>query len=445
MQKLLQYLWRVVVMLITSLLTKVCFWRLLGKQNKPELELEVDAYVEPDTYANTDMDTGSNFDPYVESDPYVEVDTYSNADAVDATADTEASNDTDSLLRLLASARRQCNYKRVGFIVKERTDLNHDSVHNATGLHTSSGLTAAGFRKLGVPAEVYEAHDGNSIDGIIKRNHLDVVVLEANWALPTKIAELRRLHPNVSWFVRIHSEIPFLAHEGIAWTYMQDYDALGVTILPNDPRTVWDLAGCIEHLDLLRNTYAVSEDIRFQKPVESDTIDIGCFGAIRSLKNHMRAACAAIRYANHVGKKLRFHINAERVEGGFVAANTLKNLRALLGASLVGHGWLAQGDFINIVCRSCSVVLVPSLSETFNVVAADAVMAGVPVVTSNEVPWLKHIFDFAPNDPQAFYAALEYVMDHPAESWEQQVKALQHWNADVIGEYEVLARRYFRK
>ena len=324
-------------------------------------------------------------------------------------------------------------------------------MHNATGLHTSSALTVACFRKLGVPAEVYEAHDGNSIDGIIKRYHLDAVVLEANWALPSKVAELRRLHPNVSWFVRIHSEIPFLAHEGIAWTYMQAYDALGVTILPNDTRTVWDLAGSIEHLDFLRNTYEVPNDVVFQQHESSDVINIGCFGAIRSLKNHMRAACAAIRYASSVGKKLRFHINSERVEGGFVAANTLKNLRALFGDSLVEHAWLTHEDFVNVVCKSCDVVIVSSLSETFNVVAADVVVAdvvvvaGVPVVTSNEVTWLKQVFDFAPNDPFALYSALEYVMSHKVDSWEQQVRALQHWNADVIGEYQILANRYFRK
>ena len=417
MQKLqlhLQNLWRFVAMLITSLLSKVCFGRLFGRRRPQDRDRE----------------------PELEADPYVEADSYIEADS---------GNDIASLVRLLASARKQCTYKRVGFIVKERTDLNHGSVHNATGLHTSSSLTAAGFRKLGVPAEVYEAHDGNSIDDLIRCHHLDVVVLEANWALPTKIAELRRLHPNVSWFVRIHSEIPFLAHEGIAWTYMQAYDSLGVTILPNDPRTVWDLASVLEHLDLLRNTYTVPEGVHFQKPIESDTLNIGCFGAIRSLKNHMRAASAAIRYANSVGKKLRLHINSERVEGGFVAANTLKNLRALLGDSLVEHAWLKHEDFINIVCRSCDVVIVSSLSETFNVVAADAVLAGIPVVTSNEVTWLKHVFDFAPNDPQALYSALEYVIGHRAESWEQQLRALCHWNADVIGEYEVLARRYFRK
>ena len=60
---------------------------------------------------------------------------------------------------------------------------------------------------------------------------------------------------------------------------------------------------------------------------EKDTINISCFGAIRPLKNQLIQAIASIEFANKVNKKLRFHINATRVEGnGLPVYHNLKYL-----------------------------------------------------------------------------------------------------------------------
>jgi hypothetical protein len=121
-----------------------------------------------------------------------------------------------------------------------------------------------------------------------------------------------------------------------------------------------------------------------------DTIDIGCFGAVRPLKNHLLQAFGAIEFADSLGKKLNFHINSGRVEmqGGPVAQN-LKGLFAHLydkGHRLINHTWTPREQFLEL-CGSMDICLQSSFSETFNIVGADVISQGVPLVGSKEIPW----------------------------------------------------------
>ena len=56
-------------------------------------------------------------------------------------------------------------------------------------------------------------------------------------------------------------------------------------------------------------------------------IDIGCFGAIRPMKNTFHQALACIEFAELKNKTLRFHVNTSRVEQS--GENVVKNLRAI--------------------------------------------------------------------------------------------------------------------
>ena len=62
------------------------------------------------------------------------------------------------------------------------------------------------------------------------------------------------------------------------------------------------------------------------------TIDIGAYGAIRPLKNQLLQALAAIKFAESIGKTLRFHINITRIENN--GDPVLKNLRNLFSNSV---------------------------------------------------------------------------------------------------------------
>jgi len=55
-------------------------------------------------------------------------------------------------------------------------------------------------------------------------------------------------------------------------------------------------------------------------------------------------------------------------------------------AILVEHGWLPHDQFLKLIA-SMDVLLQVSFSETFNIVAADAVVQNVPIVVSDEIFW----------------------------------------------------------
>lgn len=122
----------------------------------------------------------------------------------------------------------------------------------------------------------------------------------------------------------------------------------------------------------------------------TDHVNIGCFGAVRPLKNQLLQAMAAIQFAREVGKKLRFHMNVSRIETG--GNPVMKNIIELFKqnekhAELIQHEWHEPERFVETCAHNLDIGLQVSLSETFNVVSADYVTAGVPIVVSKEVYW----------------------------------------------------------
>jgi hypothetical protein len=101
------------------------------------------------------------------------------------------------------------------FIVKQ--SYRYDGERQVSrGLLISARMVAAMLEAAGFEAKVAEAVDGNSIDHLVMRHRPARVVIEAIWVTPAKMAELVKLWPRVRWTVRVHSEFPFLANEGMA-------------------------------------------------------------------------------------------------------------------------------------------------------------------------------------------------------------------------------------
>jgi hypothetical protein len=120
-------------------------------------------------------------------------------------------------------------------------------------------------------------------------------------------------------------------------------------------------------------------------------LDIACFGAVRPLKNHLVQAVAAIEFAEKLGKTVNFHVNAGRVEmNGSPVLNNLKGLFQQVydrGHRMTMHKWTPQDKFLEL-CHTMDIGMQVSFSETFNIVSADLLSQGVPVVGSEEIPWL---------------------------------------------------------
>jgi len=261
----------------------------------------------------------------------------------------------------------------------------------------------------GIESKLVEVVDNNGIDREVTLYRPTHVIIEAFWVVPEKFEVLRKLHPDVLWVIRSHSEIPFLAGEGISMEWFFGYmKQENVVVAFNTPHTTEEFRQLYRYSDETVNGFDACQKVWYLpnyypvtgKPVpytldKKDTIDVGCFGAIRPMKNHVLQAVAAIEFAKINNLNLRFHVNATRVEGGADAHK--KNLFALFKGldseqfQLIEHPWMNHEEFTALV-RTMDIGLQLSLTESFNIVTADFVNAGVPVVTSDEIEWVSPFF-----------------------------------------------------
>lgn len=293
-----------------------------------------------------------------------------------------------------------------------------------SGLFNSARFVREMLESIGYDTDLVHVLDNNCIDKEVTRFKPDIVIIEAYWVVPEKFDVLVKLHPNVKWVIRNHSRLPFLANEGIAMDWSIKYAAhKNVFVSSNADNTNEEMRVIIanaypdmpiEELDYkcpyLPNYYPIDdvyEKINRCDRKNKEVLDIGCFGAVRPLKNQLIQAVAAIKFANRMGKQLRFHINSTRMENK--GDQVLKNLRLLFAAlphELVEHDWVPHSEFLDIIA-SMDIGMQVSYTETFNIVTADMVSRCVPVVVSNEVEWISSIFHADPNSSDDIANVLE--------------------------------------
>jgi len=275
----------------------------------------------------------------------------------------------------------------------------------SSGLRNSAAFVVEMLNHNGIEAKLVEVVDNNSIDKEVFNYKPTHVIIEAFWVVPEKFTELSRLHPKVKWIIRNHSELPFLASEGCVmdWSirYLKHHN---VSLAPNSLKSFEDTKKIIAaaysplvsecKVMYLPNYYQNKSHLRDFRKI-GNVVDVGCFGAVRPLKNHLVQAVAAINYCRHEHKKLRFHINVARIEDA--GNSVLKSLRGLFENldpnryELIEHGWLTHHDFLKLV-RKMDIGLQASFSETFNIVTADFVSQGVPMIVSSEIDWMPKDF-----------------------------------------------------
>ena len=320
---------------------------------------------------------------------------------------------------------------KVLFILKRREDFNsvlHSHIGLSTGLYNSASFMHNMLNERNIESVLSVVVDNNAIDREVTLHKPKYVIIEALWVVPSKFAVLCKLHPNVKWIIRLHSEMPFLAGEGMAMDWIGEYSSYPNLIIGvNAPRMMSEVEIYLQH----RNNWSADEvkkriiylpnfypqQYKTKKFVKNkEFIDIGCFGAVRPLKNHLLQALASIDFANKINKKLRFHINAGRIEmqGGPV----LNNLTGLFeqitdkGHELINHQWTPREQFLEL-CASMDIGLQVSFSETFNIVGADVISQGVPLVGSTEIPWNVDVFAANPVDSADIVNKLFYAYRFP--------------------------------
>jgi len=332
---------------------------------------------------------------------------------------------------------------KILFLLKRREDYNvetHTKAGLVTGLYNSASFMNNMLVESGLDSNLGVVIDNNDIDREVTKYRPTHVIIEALWVVPSKFSVLCKLHPNVKWIIRLHSEIPFLANEGMAMDWLGDYvEFPNLYIGANAPRALkevrfyashkmgWDKETTEKRIIYFPNFYP-QDYTRKDFDKEKEYIDISCFGAIRPLKNHVLQALAAIKFADIIGKKLKFHVNSGRVEmNGSPVLHNLKGLFEQLqekGHELINHEWTDREGFLEL-CSKMDIGMQSSITETFNIVGADHISVGVPLVGSKEIPW-----------------AVEYFCGNPVESDEICTALLRTYKLPKIN---VCANQHYLK
>ncbi len=316
---------------------------------------------------------------------------------------------------------------RVLFIAR-RAEYNYSGgdPNRVTGLKLSAGMCVTVLNHAGIAAKFIIVVDNNDVDREVTAYRPTHVIIEGLWVVPSKFAVLVKLHPSVQWIVRIHSEVPFMAMEGISIEWLLQYVTYPRVYVsgnsPNLNEAIKDiLYSAYEDQNLVddKNVYLpncyVAENVPPRMPLPKSSLHVGCFGAIRPLKNQLMQAIAAMTYAESIDLPLVFHMNGTRQENG---SPVKKNLLALFENSprhlLELHPWLSHEDFLRL-CATMHLGMQVSLSESFNLVTADMVTVGVPIVVSPAVYWMPKKFMANPTDLANIVNQLGYVQG--SEDW----------------------------
>ena len=329
--------------------------------------------------------------------------------------------------------------KKILFILKRKEDYDpykHSPKGLSTGLFNSASFVDDMLNDSGIESVLEIAIDNNCIDRLVTKHKPTHVIIEALWVVPGKFNILTKLHPNVKWIIRIHSEMPFMAMEGMALDWMGDYITYPqISISCNAPRMLEEVRLFLKNKSGLSKK-EIEEKVfylpnfypqNYEKKVldkNKHWIDIACFGAVRPLKNHLLQAIAALKFANNMGKQLRFHINGDRIEGN--ASPVLANLKSMFqhladsDHKLIMYNWTPREEFLKI-CAKMDIGMQCNFSETFNIVSADLISQGIPIVGSSEIPWSATLFNADPNSTESMARVLErtYNFDKINVMWNQ--------------------------
>jgi hypothetical protein len=313
----------------------------------------------------------------------------------------------------------------------------------------SATFVANALTKLNISAEVVKATDGNDVDKLVTEYNPTHVMIEAIWVTPEKLRELLNIkrHRNRRWVIRLHSRIPFIANEGIAFPWLVHYRELSMIwpqliMAPNTEDFADDLRDTMGMtVQYLPNIYCPPDygNCNMSHAKERNVINIGCFGAIRPMKNQLIQAVAAVKFANSIGKRVNFHMNGNRYEqkGEQVLKNIQAFFQAQYGHELILHDWMPHNEFIQLV-KQMDVGMQVSFTETFNIVTADFVEAGVPIVGSPQIDWLPKVFQADPNSTNDICRVLAFTQGYLGS-------VLKYWSSLNLHKYNAEALRLWKK
>lgn len=285
------------------------------------------------------------------------------------------------------------------------------------GLGVTALNTAKYLRAKGIYTDVWGV---TNIAGLVEKmkdaqtnppniHDLTHVVISAPWLPSADLQDIAILNPHLTFTSVCHSNVPFLAADPNAFRLVKEYMDVELST-PNfhlagnsDRLASWIFNTYARPCWTIPNLYMVDGSAVPHRPVFSgDTLRIGCFGAMRILKNILSAGAAALSIASGLRVNLEFWISTGRNEGAQGTLEALKQMFAgVYWAKLIEQPWGEWSSFRNTV-RHMHLMMQPSHTESFNNVSADGIVEGVASVVSRAVSWV-------PNDWKADADDIDHI------------------------------------
>lgn len=248
------------------------------------------------------------------------------------------------------------------------------------------------------------------------------VVLENVTLLKRDAAiSLKYKYPNTDFYMHLHSNIPFFSEEGFGFHRVDEIQRSGIKIIFNNKGA----STAIDRSLYLPNIYKASEQ-KFSKKEPDQYLDVVCPGSVRSLKNIPMQLLCARQIAQELGKHLRFHFNSSRREGGDTAINSINGIKQLYrDITLVDIPWLEHEDFLKYL-SNMDLGMQVSLTESFNMVTADMVHVGIPIVVSDTINWVHAASRVEPNNSEDIIHAANVALGNRYIIEDNQARLAYH-------------------
>ncbi|TMQ02768.1 MAG: glycosyltransferase family 4 protein [Deltaproteobacteria bacterium] len=313
---------------------------------------------------------------------------------------------------------------RVALVYRDVTGLGVSHI----GLGVSAAYTAKTLRHHGIWAEVWPTQSAAKLRDRLRHAHTSAdqrgdlrpthVILAAPWIPTQDLAATAAEFPEVRFVVVSHSNVGFLAADPHAIRLLRETADLQLAthnvFVGGNSRKFTDWATeawgvtavCLPNLYCLTETFP-EHDRRWQ----GGALRLGLFGANRPLKNFLSSAAAAVELARRLRVPVELLLSTGRNEGGNQRAldemtEHIANLR------VTRTGWLSWPGFRRLL-RTVDLVFQVSYTETFNVVTADAIAEGVPVVASDAIDWVPRWWQARADEPLDVARVAERLLRDP--------------------------------
>jgi hypothetical protein len=347
-----------------------------------------------------------------------------------------------------AQIRPQHQAPRLALVYKnfsQQRGLSH------IGLGVAALQNARALRTAGYIVEVWPISSATELAArlaadrelALHAHHVPVthVAISALFLATSDLARLVYQYPDTEFAIISHSNIGFLQVDPNAFRLLREgaeleQNAANFHIGANAQKfQTWWTSTYQTRMLVFGNLYPFSS-IRHKPAWHGGTLRIGCFCAIRPLKNILTAAAAALECGTRLRPdSLEFYISGGRPEGGVGVVAAIQQMYAgVPRAKLIQNHWQNWPEFLATV-GAMDLLLQPSYTESFNMVTADGIARGVASVIGEAIDWAPRNWE-ASTDSASDMANKAIALLHDPNAVEEGVTALVKHNNEALANWK---------